>query len=360
MLVRWIAVAGGLVAGLVGGSTGGTSGGLVAGRPWATAVAAPAESGSSKTAAAAPAKASAAVSAAGATAPPAAASAAAGLPEALGVDLRSRNAVVIDLATGAEFLGKAADEIRPIASTTKIFVALAVRRADIDLDGWTEIQRDDANLAKGGARTRLDIGQTFRNRDLLRAMLLASDNRAPNALGRAVGLDTAGLVKAMNAVAKSLGLTKTRFTDPSGLRGNVSTARELALGLRAALEDPVLRQILGESDVEVVSKSKYAKLRYRTTNQPLAAGKRKVLGGKTGYTRAAGYCFVTGARVGERDVVLAFLGAEGKLTRFADFDRSMAWLERGAPGSQLRLGKAAAPRRPIRVEAGGALSAARK
>ncbi len=271
--------------------------------------------------------------------------------------LRSRNAVVIDAETGAEFLGKGADEIRPIASTSKVFVALAVRKAKIDLDGWTEIQRDDANLAKGGARTRLDIGQTFRNRDLLRAMLMASDNRAPNALGRAVGLDTAGLVKAMNEVARSLGLKKTRFTDPSGLRGNVSTARELAMGLRAALRDPVLRKLMAEEDVEVVSKSKYAKLRYRTTNTPLTAKKREVLGGKTGYTRAAGYCFVTGARVSGREVVLAFLGADGKLTRFADFERSMTWLERGAPGSRLKLGKPAARKRPIRVEAAGSVPA---
>lgn len=276
------------------------------------------------------------------------------------VELKSRNAVVIDGETGAELYGKSADEIRPIASTTKIFVALAVRKAELDLDGWTEIRRDDANLAKGGARTRLDIGQTFRNRDLLRAMLLASDNRAPNALGRAVGLDTAGLVKAMNGVAKSLKLTKTRFTDPSGLRGNVSTARELALALRAALEDPVLRQIMGEDDVEIVSKSKYAKLRYRTTNQPLAAKKRAVIGGKTGYTRAAGYCFVTGARVAGREVVLAFLGADGKLTRFADFERAMAWMDRGAPGSRVQLAKKPVARKAkIRVEAQGTIASPR-
>ena len=280
------------------------------------------------------------------------------------VGLKSRNAVVLDLSTGVELLGKGPDEIRPIASTTKVFVALAVRKAKIDLDGWTEIARDDANMAKGGARTRLDIGQTFRNRDLLRAMLLASDNRAPNALGRAIGLDTAGLVKAMNGVAKSLGLKKTRFTDPSGLRGNVSTARELALALRAALADPVLRELLGEEDAEIVSKSKYAKLRYRTTNQPLVTKKRAVLGGKTGYTRAAGYCFVTGAKVGEREVVLAFLGAEGKLTRFADFDRSMDWLARGAPGARLKLGgklgKVAARKGPIRVVAAGSVPSPRR
>ena len=39
---------------------------------------------------------------------------------------------MIDAPTGVELLGKAADEVRPIASTTKIFVALAVRRKGID------------------------------------------------------------------------------------------------------------------------------------------------------------------------------------------------------------------------------------
>jgi serine-type D-Ala-D-Ala endopeptidase (penicillin-binding protein 7) len=273
-----------------------------------------------------------------------------------GVELQSRNAVLLDADTGAEFLGKSPDEIRPIASTSKVFVALAVRKAKIDLEGWTEIARSDANLAKGGARTRLDIGQSFRNHDLLRAMLMASDNRAPHALGRAVGLDTDGLVLAMNQVAKDLKLTKTRFTDPSGLRGNVSTARELALALRVALEDPVLRKIFAQTDIEIMSRSKYARLHYRTTNVPLAAGKRAVLGGKTGYTRAAGYCFVTGARIGGREVVLAFLGAERKLERFNDFDRLADWLERGAPGSRLKPRRSAAARKSsVRVEAAGVI-----
>ncbi len=285
----------------------------------------------------------------GATATASSAAAASSAPT-----LVSRTAVILDAATGAELYGKAADEIRPIASTTKVFVALAVRKAGIDLDGWTEIQRTDANLAKGGARTRLDIGQTFRNKDLLRAMLLASDNRAPNALGRAVGLDTEGLVKAMNEVARGLSLKKTRFTDPSGLRGNVSTARELALALRAALEDPVLRELLAEPEAEVVSKSKYAKLHYRSTNQPLIAGKHKVLGGKTGYTRAAGYCFVSGAKVREREVVLAFLGSESKGGRFADFDRALDWLTTGGAG-RVKLDRAAARKPALRVEAQGSV-----
>ena len=82
-----------------------------------------------------------------------------------GPDIKSRSAVVLDVSTGAEIFGKDADEIRPIASTTKIFVAMAVRN-HLDLDGWTEISRVDAQFAAGGARTRLDIGQKFRNKDL--------------------------------------------------------------------------------------------------------------------------------------------------------------------------------------------------
>src|SRR5512134_2018274 len=72
-------------------------------------------------------------------------------------NVRSRAAAVLDAETGAEIFGKDADEIRPIASTTKIFVAMAVRKRGITLDGWTEITRDDHKAALGGARTRLDL-----------------------------------------------------------------------------------------------------------------------------------------------------------------------------------------------------------
>lgn len=240
--------------------------------------------------------------------------------------VESRSAIVLDATSGDELFAKDPDEVRPIASTTKIFVAMAVRKA-LDLDGWTEITKVDAQHAAGGARTRLDIGQKFRNKDLLRAMLIASDNRAPTALGRAAGLSPDDLVAAMNDLARRLHLKHTRFTDPTGLRGNVSTAREMAIALRAVLADDVLRGIMRQDSADVVSRDRYAKIHYGTTNAPLVAGKWKVLGGKTGYTHAAGYCFVTGARFDDREVVMAFLGASGKLTRFADFNRVAAWLD---------------------------------
>ena len=244
-------------------------------------------------------------------------------------EVRSKAAIAIDAASGETIFAKAPDDVRAIASTTKIFVALAVRHAGIDLDAWTEIRKSDAAQARGGARTRLDVGDHFRNKDLLRAMLLASDNRAPTALGRAAGMDADELVAAMNKVAKRLGLHHTRFTDPTGLHGNVSTPRELAIALREALDDDVLREILGEEEQTVIARGGRTRIEYTTTNQPLVAGNFDVLGGKTGYTTAAGYCFVAAARLGERIVVSAFLGADTKQARFEDFARVARWIEHG-------------------------------
>lgn len=240
-------------------------------------------------------------------------------------EVKSASAVVLDARTGDEIFGKDADEIRSIASTTKIFVAMAVREKGIDLGGWTEITRGDAHEARGGSRTRLEVGDRFRNRDLLRAMLIASDNRAPTALARAAGMDRDELIAAMNKIARRLKLKKTRFTDATGLRGNVSTAREMALALKAALADDVLRGVMSDPNETVVTRSG-RRIEYASTNVPLRAGKYDVIGGKTGYTEAAGYCFITGARFAGKEVVMAFLKADGKQTRFADFDRVAAWL----------------------------------
>ncbi len=260
-------------------------------------------------------------------------------------EVHSRAVVVLDSETGAELYGKDADEVRSIASTTKIFVAMAVRAAKLELDDYTQITRADAKESRGGARTRLEVGEKFKNKDLLRAMLMSSDNRAPTALGRAAGLDHEALVAAMNKVAKQLHLKRTRFTDPSGLHGNVSTAREMALGLRAALADPVLREIMGDDFETVYAKGRKRRgIGYGTTNQALVAGRYDVVGGKTGYTKPAGYCFITAARFGGREYLTVFLGAPTKPSRFEDFNKIAAWIDRGAPGAKVAV------KRPTRAK----------
>lgn len=242
----------------------------------------------------------------------------------------SQRVMVMDAATGAILYARNADDVAAIASTGKIFVGLVASERKLALTEATKMTKVDRDFARGGARTRLSVNHSFRNRDLLRAMLIASDNRAPTALGRAVGLSPKQLIAAMNEVARKLGLKDTRFTDPSGLRGNVSTARDMAIAFRAALADPLLAEVLGTREVHVRATHKRAKrIYYRNTNQVLHNDKYQVLGGKTGFTRKAGYCLLVAANVAGRDVVMVFLGGKGKNTRFRDFYRAVEWISAG-------------------------------
>jgi D-alanyl-D-alanine endopeptidase (penicillin-binding protein 7) len=251
-------------------------------------------------------------------------------------NVQAAQAVVVDARTGERIYSKDADQVAPIASTGKIFVAMVVRERGLDLEALTEITRVDHSYARGGSRTRLELRHKFRNVDLLRAMLIASDNRAPTALARAVGLSPEQLVAAMNQKAVRLGLTHTRFTDPTGLRGNVSTAHEMALALKAALADRLLAEILGTRDVTVRSvHSRPMTIYYRNTNIALHGERFEVLGGKTGYTKPAGYCLLLAARIGDRQVLMVFLGEEHERTRFGDFDRVARWMTGSSPADAL-------------------------
>lgn len=243
-------------------------------------------------------------------------------------NVQAKAAIVIDKKTGGIFYEKNPDEVRYIASTGKIFVAMVVRNKGIDLEALTEMTDVDKSYAKGGARTRLHLGHQFRNIDLLKAMLIASDNRAPTALGRAVGLSPDELIAEMNSLADELGLENTEFTDPSGLRGNQSTAREMALALEVAMSDEVLAEIMGTKDATVKSvHKKPKKIDYHNTNRSLHDERYDVAGGKTGFTSKAGYCLVTEATIAGHDVLIAVYGTKGKLTRFADVSRIAQWME---------------------------------
>lgn len=249
-------------------------------------------------------------------------------------NVQAASAIVLDAKNGAEYFAKGADEVRHIASTTKIFVAMVVRKKKIDLEALTEITMTDARNARGGARTRLDIRHKFRNVDLLKAMLIASDNRAPSALGRAVGLEPKELIAEMNRLAKQLGLVKTSFTDPSGLNGNTSTAREMALAMSRAMQDPLLAEIMATPTATIRSvHSRPRSITYTNTNKAGVSQKFPVTGGKTGFTNEAGYCLLITATLAKRDVVMVFLGTREKLTRFGDFNRVAKWFVSGGVGA---------------------------
>lgn len=248
-------------------------------------------------------------------------------------NVQSLGCLVVDLDTGKELFARRADMPRSIASISKLAAALTVMDKGLDLDGLTTIKKVDAEVARGGARSRLLEGMTLSNRDLLHAALLGSDNRAVSALGRAVGLGTVQFTAAMNRKVASLGLRFTRFREPTGLSAdNQSTPRETIELLKAAMADPVLGPIVKrpEYDAHPVSKPP---IHYVSTHKPAARSNVHVLGGKTGYNDSARYCLVIAARIGEHNYGMSFLATEGDLTRFGDVARVADWIITHKPKS---------------------------
>ena len=241
--------------------------------------------------------------------------------------LGSASVVAIDAASGAELFAAHADDVRPIASLTKLFAAIALRAHHVDLERWTTIDHDDAKAGLGGAATVLLEGETFANADLLAAMMLASDNRVPSALARSVGLAPAELLRAMTETAADLGLAHTRLDDITGIAGNASTAREMALAVRAAVTDRVLARYMTTRYAQVTSRSGKIVGDYTSTVRPLWSKHWTIRGGKTGHTDAAGYCMVIVVRIGDRDVAMAFLGGATRQTSYDDFETLARYLE---------------------------------
>jgi serine-type D-Ala-D-Ala endopeptidase (penicillin-binding protein 7) len=257
-----------------------------------------------------------------------------------GPALKSTAALVLDGSTGEILYEQKAGLVTPIASITKLMTALVVLEAQQPLDEVVQITKDDRWTGKG-AFSRLPVGQKMSRADLLRLALMASENRASHTLARNFPGGTSAFVRRMNAKAKALGMTQTRFADPSGLsNSNVASARDLAKLVAAASRQPVIREYstLHSYDVRL-GKSRFT---YRNTNLLVGRPDWDIDVQKTGFTNDAGECLVMQATIEDRPVVMVFLDSFGKLTRTADARRVRRWMAAQPPrkGPEMAAGGA--------------------
>lgn len=244
----------------------------------------------------------------------------------------SGSAIVISVPMGQILFEKDADEIRPIASLSKLMSAIVYMDncKSLDLDGLHMMTNANRDLAKGGDKTHLTTGWSYTRRDLLKAALMRSDNRAMPALMESCGMILQEFVLLMNYKAQDMGLKYTNFVEPTGLSAyNTSTAREYSRVMMEATRYPVLVDIMRtKTDVIIGYKDgKARKFEARSTNYLLGRRGVDVIGAKTGYTDIARYCFaILNKLVDNSAVTMVFLGGEGKHTRFGDFSRISKWL----------------------------------
>lgn len=221
--------------------------------------------------------------------------------------------IIVDNQTGHVLASQQRDEKLPVASLTKVATAVVVldwaRLRNANLSALVTV--NEQTIAAGGMNpVGLQPGDQMSVRDLIYCALLASDNVAAVALAEHVGaslpnqsgLDAAGnFVSHMNALARTLGMSRTRFLNPSGFDGYedgatpYSTAEDLARLVRYAYNVPGFPFYVAQADrqVHIFRNGIDTPFELRNTNELL--GRDGIDGVKTGRTRRAGDCLILSA-----------------------------------------------------------------
>ncbi len=191
--------------------------------------------------------------------------------------LTARSWGLYDLETGERIIAHKPQEVRPIASVTKLLTA-AVASGMFPEGETTTVSR--TAVATEGRAGSLTEGETLSFTELLFPLLLESSNDAAEVFAEARGRDV--FLGSMNFAAVILDMMASRFADPSGLSPeNVSTADDLALLLRhLSMTAP---QLLG-----ITRLSRYVGAEHVWTNVNPVADANGFIGGKHGYTPEAG------------------------------------------------------------------------
>lgn len=228
--------------------------------------------------------------------------------------LSAKAAVLMDADTGQILWEKNGGLRRAPASTTKILTGLLFVEHTPPEDIITCL---DPKIGRfEGSSLHLKPWEKLTAEDLLYALMLRSANDGAVVIAQHVAGSVPKFAARMNARARELGATDSHFTNPNGLPDpkHYTTARDLARIARAALAEPRFAQ--------VVSTYRRTIERSKNKNDRVLVSKAKKFfhklpgadGVKTGYTRAAGYCFVGSATRDNRRLLSVVLGARSSAT----------------------------------------------
>lgn len=242
------------------------------------------------------------------------------------LNLKSSVALIVDRQTNEVLFEKNAHAALPIASITKLMTSLVVLDAQLPLDETIVIEQSDVNAYPGRTRSRVTRGAKMTREEAMILSLMSSENRVSQALGRNYPGGLPAFVDAMNAKAALLGMTQSKFADPTGLSSNnVSSPEDLTRLVDAAYQHKIIRDFSTKPYFSIMIGKR--KQNFVNTNRLVRASDMDIGLQKTGYISAAGRCLVMQAKVVGRDVVMVFLDSVGKQSRFADAVRVRKWLE---------------------------------
>jgi len=209
------------------------------------------------------------------------------------------------------------------ASTTKIMTAILalekVDKGEISLDQpITYTETADATMAADGSNIALKVGERMVLGDLLKGLLLASGNDAAAIIAEYTGGTIDAFVAKMNEKVKALGLENTHFANPHGLHNeeNYTTAADMAKIALEAMKNETFRSIVECAHIRLAATNMSEERYYINTNNLVSRMRYpyyfydKATGIKTGSTTEAGYCLVSSAKDGSKEVIAVVFKAD--------------------------------------------------
>lgn len=224
------------------------------------------------------------------------------------IRVSARNAIALDSKTKQVLFEQNADEIVPMASTTKILTALvAITHGDLDRE--VTISKNAASIR--GSKVGYVAGEKIRLRELLYGLMYKSGNDAAIAIAEDIGGSIEGFAKIMNDYAISLGLINSHFESPHGLDSpkHYTCAYDLALLTTKAMESDLFCQICGTKSI-TRDTSNFTR-DYNNINKILYKIP-EANGVKTGYTGQAGKCLVSSVKHEGRNIIIVVLNCSDR------------------------------------------------
>ncbi len=218
------------------------------------------------------------------------------------IELSAHSAILYEPKTETVLFEKNADEARAIASTTKIMTAVVVLENVLLSDVVTVPQ---SCVGVEGTSMYLKKGEKLTVEDLLYGMLLQSGNDAAETLAYyAGGGSREKFVQMMNRTADKIGMKNTSFKNPSGLPDDehYSTAEDMARLAAYAIKIDSFADIVSTYEKKVSG-------RYLKNHNKLLKLYDGANGFKTGFTKAAGRCLVSGAEREDMQLIAVTLSA---------------------------------------------------
>lgn len=203
-------------------------------------------------------------------------------------------AVLMEPTSGDVVYARNGTERLPMASTTKIMTTLVALKKAEDLKRSYAIPQEAVGIE--GSSIYLQAGEHLTLEELLYGVMLESANDAATAVAILVSGSVEDFANEMNAMAVSLGLADTHFTNPHGLDDpeHYTTALDLARLAAYALDDPTFAKIVSTTRYTIPLQDGEG-TRVLVNHNRLLRHYTDVIGVKTGFTKTSGRCLVSAA-----------------------------------------------------------------